>query len=203
MEWRSFVFQKSGFPSKPFLTWVLANMLGFCALGALILIFPAIIGRSGFFITAFILAIPISLTQWAALRRIQQPTSKFWILTIPIGIPLAFLIMRGIPAGLWFDPDDDSVLAMTSMLFVVGLILGLLQWIILRKQVARASIWVLGSAIGVALSFWLILVTGLINQSGITSYIVVALVYSSLTGLVLSWLHAFNNQSELSQANVG
>jgi hypothetical protein len=158
------------------------------------------IGVSGFFTTTFIIAIPISFAQWIALRRILQ-TSILWILTIPIGIPLSFLILRVIPAGLWFDADDDSLVAMTSMLLVVGLIIGLLQWIILQRQLVRTAIWLLGSAIGVAGSFWLILATGLIDQSGIISYIVVALVYSGVTGLVLSWLLAYNNQSQLSLAN--
>lgn len=192
--------QKFGYSSKQFLIWFFANNLGFGALGASILVFPSILGISGFFTTTFIIAIPISLAQWIALRRILQ-TSILWILTIPIGIPLSFLILRVIPAGLWFDADDDSLVAMTSMLLVVGLIIGLLQWIILRRQLVRAAIWLLGSAIGVAGSFWVILVTDLIDQSGIISYIIVALVYSSVTGLFLSGLLAYNNQSQPSLAN--
>lgn len=192
--------QKFGYSSKQFLIWFCANILGFGALGASILIFPSILGISGFFITTFIIAIPISLAQWIALRRILQ-TSILWILTIPIGVPLSFLILRVIPAGLWFDADDDSLVAMTSMLLVTGLIIGLLQWIIFRRQLVRAAIWLLGSAIGVAGSFWIILVTGLIDQSGIISYITIALVYSSVTGLFLSGLLAYNNQSQPSLAN--
>jgi hypothetical protein len=192
--------QKFGHSSKQFLIWFFANILGFGALGASILVFPSILGISGFFITTFVIAIPISLAQWIVLRRIL-PTSILWILTIPIGIPLSFLILRVIPASLWFEPDDDSLVAMTSMLLVVGLIVGLLQWIILRRQLVRATVWLLGSAIGVAGSFWLILVTGLIDQSGIISYIVVALVYSGVTGLVLSWLLAYNNQFRTNLAN--
>jgi hypothetical protein len=192
--------QKFGYSSKQFLIWFCANILGFGALGASILVFPSILGISGFFITTFIIAIPISLAQWIALRRILQ-TSILWILTIPIGVPLSFLILRVIPAGLWFDADDDSLVAMTSMLLVTGLIIGLLQWIIFRRQLVRAAIWLLGSAIGVAGSFWIILVTGLIDQSGIISYIIIALVYSSVTGLFLSGLLAYNNQSQPSLAN--
>ncbi len=192
--------QEFGYSIKQFLIWFFANILGFGALGASILVFPSVLGISGFFTTTFIIAIPISLAQWIALRRILQ-TSIFWILTIPIGIPLSFLILRVIPAGLWFDADDDSLVAMTSMLLVVGLIIGLLQWIILRRQLVRAVIWLLGSAIGVAGSFWVILVTNLIDQSGIISYIIVALVYSSVTGLFLSGLLAYNNQSQPSLAN--
>lgn len=192
--------QKFGYSSKQFLIWLFANILGFGALGASILVFPSILGKSGFFTTTFIIAIPISLAQWIALRRILQ-ASILWILTIPIGMPLSFLILRAIPPGLWFDADDDSLIAMTSMLLVVGLIIGLLQWIILRRQLARAAIWLFGSAIGVAGSIWITLVTGLIDQSGTISYIIGALVYSSVTGLFLSGLLVYNDQSQPSLAN--
>jgi len=192
--------QKFGYLSKQFLIWFFANMLGFGALGASILLFPSILGITGFYMTTFVMAIPISLAQWITLRRILQ-TPILWILTIPMGIPLSFLIMRVIPAGLWFDADDDSLVAMTSMLLIVGLMIGLLQWLILRRQLLRATVWLLGSAIGVAGSSWLIFVTGLIDQSGIISYIVVALVYSSITGLILSGLLAYNDQSQPSLAN--
>ena len=181
--------------SKQFLTWFVANMLGFGALGAGILVFPALIGISLFFTTAIVIAIPISVAQWIALRRILG-TPILWILTIPIGIPLSFLLLQGIPAGLWFTADDDSLLAMTSGLLVVGLMVGLLQWIILRRQLARAAIWLLASAIGVAGSFWIVAATGLIDRSGIIAFIAIALVYSSVTGLFLSRLPANNHPSQ-------
>ena len=192
--------QKYGYMSKQFLGWFLANVLGFGAVGALILVLPSVMTFSGFFVATSIIAIPIGLAQWIALSRISK-TSVLWILTVPIGTPLGFYLTRLIPDGLWFDAGDDSLVAMTSMLLVVGLIIGLLQWIILRRQLVRASLWLLGSAIGVAGSFWLIMVTDLIHQSGVVSYAVVALVYSGMTGLVLSGLLAYNNQSQPRLAN--
>ena len=183
--------QKFGTSRVQFLIWFLANIIGFGVLGAFILVFPFMLGRAGFYITTFFLAVPIGLAQWIALRRPLQ-TSVLWILTIPLGIPLSFLLMNVIPAGYWFKADDDSLVAMTSMIFLVGLVIGLLQWIILRRQIERASAWILGSAVAVAGSFWLISATHLIDQSGIISYITVALVYSGITGLVLSGLLAYN-----------
>ena len=56
------------------------------------------------------------------------------------------------------------------------------------------------SSIGVGASFWLILATDLVNQSGVIAYIVGALVYSILTGLVLSALLATTNQSQANLA---
>ena len=118
--------QKLATSRVQFLIWFLANMLGFGALGAFILVFPFMLGRAGFYITIFFLAIPIGLAQWIALQRSLQ-TFVLWILTIPLGIPLSFLLMNIIPAGYWFEAEDDSLFAMTSMMFVVGLVIGLLQ----------------------------------------------------------------------------
>jgi hypothetical protein len=186
------MLQKFGPSRVQFLIWFLANMLGFGALGALILVFPFMLGKAGFYITTFFLAVPISFAQWIALWRTLQ-ISVLWILTIPLGIPLSFLLMSVIPAGYWFAADDDSLFAITSMIFVVGLVIGLLQWIILRKHLMRASVWILGSAVAVAGSFWFISGSHLIDQSGIIAYIAVALIYSGLTGLVLSVLLAYNH----------
>lgn len=191
---------KFGYSSVQFLIWFIANILGFGALGVSILLFPAILGRLGFFTTTFFIAIPIGLAQWIALRRLL-PTSILWVLTIPVGVPLSFLVLRLIPAGLWFEADDDSLLAMTSMLFVVGLLIGLLQWLILRGQLLKAGIWILASAFAVAGSFWLILATGLVDRSGVLSYIIVVLVYSGVTGLSLTGLLAYKHRSQLAAAN--
>ena len=188
--------QKSNYSIKPFLIWFFANILGFSALGVSVLVFPSILTIAGLFPPTFLLAFSISFAQWIALRRMIK-TSILWILTIPISIPLLSLIASVIPAGLWFDPSDDSIYAMTMHSVAIGLMIGLLQWIILRQQLARTSIWCLGSAVAVAGSIWLILVTDLIHQFGILAYIVVALVYSSVTGLVLSGLLAYNHQSQI------
>jgi hypothetical protein len=195
------MLQRFGYARKQFLVWFLANLLGFGALGISILVFPTILGKLGFYATTFILALPISLAQWIVLWRIQS-ISILWILTIPIAIPLSFLVLELIPAGFWFEADNDSVLAMTSMFLVVGLMIGLLQWIILRRQLARAATWLFGSSIGVAGSFWFIAMTGLLDHSGVMAYVVVALIYAGTTGLFLSGIIACNHElpSDLAEA---
>lgn len=190
--------QISGILSKPFLIWVLANVLGFGALGAMHLLSPLIMMFSGLIATittALAISIPIGLAQWIALRRILQ-TSVLWIPTILIGLLFSVLIMRVTPDGLWQVVDDESVVALTAGYFVGGFAIGLPQWLILRRQLSRSSIWLLGSSIGAGAGPWLILVTDLINQSGIISYIIAVLVYSIVTGLVLSWLLVYHNQSQ-------
>ncbi|MCK4901280.1 MAG: hypothetical protein KAS38_21025 [Anaerolineales bacterium] len=128
-------------------------------------------------------------------------TSILWILTIPIGLLLAVLINRVIPDGFWQVVDDESIAALTTGYLVGGFAIGLPQWLILRRQLSRSSIWLLGSSIGAGAGPWLILVTDLINQSGIISYIVGVLVYAIVTGLFLSWLLVYHNQSQTNLAS--
>jgi hypothetical protein len=66
--------------------------------------------------------------------------------------------------------------------------MGLSQWLILRRKLTRAALWILGSSLGVGLGFGIVLATGLINQYESISYTIVVLVYSLTTGALLSWL---------------
>ena len=96
--------------------------------------------------------------------------------------------------------DDESIAGLTIAYLIVGFSIGLPQWLILRGHLSRASIWLLGSSIAVGASFWLIFATDLVNQSGVIAYIVGALVYSILTGLVLSALLATTDQTQANLA---
>ena len=192
--------QKYSYLSVPFLTWLLANMLGFAALGVLIITFPSLMRIPGMIVSFLLIGLPIGLAQWIGLRRILK-TSIAWIISIPIGILLAFLITRVIPDSLWPGMDDESIAGLTTAYLIVGFAIGLPQWLILRRQLARSSIWLLGSSIAVGASFWLILATDLVNQSGVIAYIVGALVYSIVTGLTLSALLATTNQPQANLAD--
>ena len=192
--------QKSGYLSKQFLTWLFANMIGFGALGASYFVIPAKILMSGIVASTLIISIPISLAQWIALRRILD-TSILWIITIPVGLALAIVTNKVIPDGLWQLVDDESIAVLTAGYLFVGFSIGIPQWLILRRQLPRSSIWLLGSSIGAATGLWFILVTDLISQSGIISYIVGVLIYSIVTGLTLTGLLAYYNQSQANLAN--
>lgn len=187
--------QKSGYLSKSFLVWVFANILGICATAALPLLFASLLDtlRSGV-VSGFIFSFPISLAQWLALRRISQ-TSILWVLTVPVGILIYFLIGL-IPNGLVQIVDDESIVFLTASYLMIGFTVGLLQWFILRRQFSGSSLWILGSTVGVGFSFWLILATDLINRSGIMAFIIGALVYPITTGLILLRLLAHHDQSK-------
>jgi len=180
--------------SKSFMIWIVANILGIGAVAALPIMFPSLMSIDNEVLAVFIVSIPISLAQWLALRTFSK-TSVLWIFTIPVSFILYFLIYRFIPEGLRNIADSESIAVLTSINLLIGFIIGLLQWLILRRQFARSALWLLGSTAGVGFSFWLILATDLINQSGILAFIVAILIYTVTTGLVLSWLIANRTKS--------
>jgi hypothetical protein len=68
----------------------------------------------------------------------------------------------------------------------MGFMIGLLQWLLLRRHYSNSWIWLVGSLAGVAASSWLVAGTWLINRSGVFALFVAVLVYSAAAGLVLS-----------------
>jgi len=190
------VTSKLGTKSKSFIIWIVANILGIGAVAALPLVFPSIISIDNEVLATFIVSIPISLAQWLALRTFSR-ISVLWIFTIPVSILLYIFIIRIIPEGLRNIANGESITVLTSVYLLIGFIIGLLQWLILRGQFARSALWLLGSALGLGASFWLVLSSGLIEHSGVLAFIVAILIYSVTTGLILSWLIANRTRSGL------
>ena len=191
--------QKSSY--RNLLIWVSANILGFAALGVLYFVIASLTSPSGLVPTILIISVPIGLAQWLALRHILR-TSVLWILTVPIGLLLAVFIYRIVPGGLWLGLDDESITALTAGYFILGLSIGLPQWLILRRHLSKAWSWLLSSSIAVATGFWLVFITDLINRSGLLAAIVVVFTYPVITGLALSWLIVYNNDSHTNLTNV-
>jgi hypothetical protein len=140
-------------------------------------------------LSVFIISIPIGLAQWLALRTFSR-ISVLWIFTIPVSVLLYSLFLRDIPEGRISIAESESISVLTSIYLLIGFIIGLLQWLLLRRQFARSVLWLLGSTLGIGVSFWLILSSGLIELSGFLAFIVAILIYTVTTGLVLAWLIA-------------
>jgi hypothetical protein len=146
-------------------------------------------------VSVFIFSVPISLAQWLALRYISR-TSILWVLTIPLGFLVYTLIYRLIPDGSMQIVDDESTVVLTGIYLLIGFLVGLLQWFILRRQFSGSALWILGSSVGIGFSFWFIIATDLINRSGIISFIIGVLLYTTITGLILIRLIAHHDQSK-------
>jgi hypothetical protein len=174
-----------------FLIWIIANLLGFATLGALIFILPFLNSNYGIVAGALIIGLPIGLSQWIALRRLV-PISILWVLTVAIGLLLSMLVLRAVPGRTWEYVDGESVVVLAAVYTAIGFMVGLIQWFLLRRQFPNSLVWLLGSSLGSGLGFGLVLASGLIYQSGIISSIIGGLVYASATGLALEWLHGHN-----------
>jgi hypothetical protein len=181
------------------LGWIVANLLGVAAIGALSLI-PFLTSIPGMLVSSLIIGLPIGFAQWIALRRVA-PISILWVLTVSAGLFLG-LVVSPILAGIfWGFLDDESVLSLTAAYTTIGLLVGMAQWLFLRGHLTKSLVWLLSSAVGLGLGTGLVLATNLINQSGIISIILVVLVYAIATGLVMSWLPASHRKTESNLVN--
>ena len=182
------------------LGWIVANLLGVAAIGAVILILPFLRSIPGILVSSLGIGLPIGFAQWIALRRVA-PISILWVLTISAGLLLG-LVVSPILAGIfWGFLDDESVLSLTAACTTIGLLVGLAQWLFLRGHFTKSLVWLLSSAVGLGLGIGLVLVSNLINQSGEISIILVALVYAIATGLAISWLSASHRKTESNLVN--
>jgi hypothetical protein len=181
------------------LGWIVANLLGVAAIGALSLI-PFLTSIPGMLVSSLIIGLPIGLAQWIALRRVA-PISILWVLTISAGLLLGLVVSPILAGVFWGFLDDESVLSLTAAYTTIGLLVGMAQWLFLRGHFTKSLVWLLSSAVGLGLGTGLVLVSNLIHQSGIISIILVVLVYAIATGLVISWLPASHRKTESNLVN--
>jgi hypothetical protein len=183
------------------LGWVIANLLGVAAIGAIVLILPFLKSIPGMLVSNLIIGLPIGIAQWIAFRRVA-PISILWVLTIFAGLLLGLVVVNSpipvVPLGFL---DDESVISLTAVCTIIGLLVGLTQWFFLRGHFTKSLVWPLSSAIGLGLGTGLVLVSNLIHQSGLISIILVVLVYAIATGLVISWLPASHRKTESNLVN--
>lgn len=180
-------------PGKSFAAWLLANLAGCAALAVLAVALPAFAPARSWWFTLLALGLTFGLAQWLGLRRIA-PASAAWILTFPLGILLYLLILQAIPAGWWGQVDDESVAVLTASYLLIGLLIGLPQWLILQREFRPAWVWLPASTGGLALGPLLFLVTGLINRSGELAYVLAGVCYIAVTGLALAFLRPTRQQ---------
>jgi hypothetical protein len=177
------------------LGWVIANLLGVAAIGALSLI-SFLTSIPGMLVSSLLIGLPIGFTQWIALRRVA-PISILWVFTISAGLLMGLVVVNSpLPIGIWGFLDDESVLSLMAVCTTIGLLVGLVQWLFLRGHFTKSLVWLLSSAIGLGLGIGLVLGSNLINQSGIISIILVVIVYAIATGLAISWMPVSDKKVE-------
>ena len=130
------------------LQWVLASFLGF-AVDGIVGGFAMFAFQGEFWILGLALFGPIfgvvgGIVQWFVLRR-YVARSGGWVLATAVGYTLATVAAALIFS---FPYSDPAVAGMVAFGTVAGVAGGILQWLVLRQQVARAGWWVLASILG-------------------------------------------------------
>ena len=172
---------------RVWLWWVLASMVGWAVGGYVGVAMGGGLSR-GIIVTGYV-GVTAGVTvagalQWLVLRR-QVARAGWWVVTgivsgAVVGILVVVLgwvvgvvgrLVGGAAWGASWGPDWSAEPG-GDVGFVVavaagGTVLGVLQWLVLRRRVARAGWWVLASTAG-----WAVL----------------GAVYGAITGAVLVWL---------------
>ena len=160
------------------LWWVLASSVGW------------ILGLAGGFAAGFaiggavsgiasqgafgaVLGASIGMLQWVVLRR-QISRAGWWILATTLGMGGGFALISSVtlPVSATFGGGPLYGLVNGGL---VGILVGAMQWLVLRQQSSRAGWWVLASVLGTGVGFALDQVVG-------------QLVGTAVTGTALVWL---------------
>ena len=139
----------------------------------------------------------VGAAQWILLRR-AVATARWWVVASAVGWAMGILLfvpglarLNGLLAFVLVLATAVDVENFPFELFdnpfggaVAGASIGVLQWLLLRREVVAAGWWVLASALGWAVAYlapW----AGPSTLRGATT---LGLVIGSLTGIVLVWL---------------
>jgi hypothetical protein len=137
------------------LQWVMATTLGWL-LGAAIL--PKV--------APFSVGLLIGVLQWVVLRRYLRQAG-WWILASALGWAAGWGIVIAVAQleiGLLTEP-------------LLGAAMGMLQWLVLRRQLRQAGWWIVVSTLG-----WTVALTGLADQ------LLAGAVAGAVTGIALELL---------------
>ena len=150
--------------------WILTTTLGW-------LVGWAVLGEVG-------IGAAIGLAQWLVLRR-EVSNAGWWILASTVAWLVGWEI---VVAGLVVPPGVDIISSLITGA-VVGLLMGVAQWLVLRQWTQYASLWILANV-----SVWSVSFTGIIGGALFTGVMI-----GAITGLVLDFLLRYPlNEKEIS-----
>jgi hypothetical protein len=140
-----------------------------------------------------VIGLGVGLYQRSLLKKLFKVNSS-WIYTLIIGFVLTELFtgivllktefVRGQLRFIESNPLPESIIVA-----VAGLLIGFLQWLILRKSFTRSIYWIIASSIGWWMCIFLTYIVSLINeQLSIFAFIPGSFLYGGITGVVLLWV---------------
>lgn len=177
------------------LRWMLASFLGFAMGGVLggvtLYVFAFGEGFAGLIVFGAIFGAAGGTMQWLVLRRNVNQTGG-WVLATAIGCTLAGI---GTELVLRRLPFSDAFIALYAFAAMAGIGEGILQWLVLRRKVARAGWWVLASILGLTVGMGIggpIAITlgqaGSAIEASIVAGVLFGLGVGAIPGAVLVWL---------------
>ena len=124
--------------------------------------------------------------QWLVLRQ-RMDRAAWWIVASLVSGVVAGGVIYGVggDAGFSAEVATDLDVGWVVEAGLYGAVLGVLQWLVLRGQVALSGLWVVASIVG-----WVVgdPVCSSLMDFGALSWVVFGAVYGAITGLVLVWL---------------
>ncbi len=110
--------------------------------------------------------------------RPHVTVAGWWVLASVVAVAVVGAMVFAVAA---VNVDVGWVLGVA----LLGTVLGVLQWLLLRGQFSRAGWWVLASSVG-----WVfgLPVVGILGAAMSASWAVIGAVYGTITGPVLVWL---------------
>ena len=133
----------------------------------------------------------VGVLQWLVLQRRLERTGR-WIVASTVGGSVAGALLMVAVAIANVDWIVDEAVLIGGAWFVGGVVAAILQWLVLRRQIARADWWIVTSTIGWAIGVAVVLLGGISVGVGevvlAVGWAVGGVVGSAITGAVLVWL---------------
>ena len=124
--------------------------------------------------------------QWLVLRQ-RMARAAWWIVASLVSGVVAGGVIFGVggESGFTAEVARDLDVGWVVEAGLYGAVVGVLQWVVLRGQVALSGLWVLASTVG-----WIVgdPVCSSLMDFGTLSWVGFGAVYGAITGIVLVWL---------------
>ena len=141
---------------------------------------------------AMIIGISIGYIQWRMLRKTYGVSSS-WIYLVPAGMILTEL-MAGIM--LWkmginrgeFAFWENNPLQHALIATIYGLVIGLIQFPIIRKHFFKSTFWIVASTLAWGVSILLTAIKVTNDTLLLITFIIGLLLYGLITGVTLMWI---------------
>jgi len=150
--------------------------------GLAYLLFRSMEGRSKADHWRFVTGLVLGAAQWLVLRQ-TIPLSGWWIVATSIGLAI------GLALSVAWTGTSIELRPLIVRAVLTGGMIGVAQWLLLRRHVAMAGLWIVVVAIGWALGWAVTRAAGVdLSKDWLVFGASGALAFAALTGLALLYL---------------